>query len=204
MIPLSEWLSGRHALEGEGQPHQADSYQSHDVCCERPDFEFLVEEAYQRGRRDGLMKTEACEQALREEHLRELMQCEAALNEKWSRIVSTDLAGAVTAAFLDLRLQLEESVSGTLLPFLDEVVAERATAQLMDLICGEAARNSESLLEIRSPALLHRALTERLSESGIVTSLSQSESVEVIARDARLRFESMASRWIVLLRGGDS
>jgi hypothetical protein len=192
MIPLSQWLCGTDS------PPQDISF-SAIAAPDAPGHEALLEDAYQRGRHDCLNDWNLREQSLREEHSDALAEQEARLNERWASHSAAMIAASADEAFQRLRGMLEKSICAVLLPFMQEASAAHASQGLLELLSGEFARNAGQILEIRAPAALHAPLVRLLEDRGIAAALTDSDVIEIVARDERSRFESMASRWAELL-----
>ena len=192
MIPLSQWLSDSGACPEAAAPLAA-------AVPEAFDRQALIDQAYERGRQDGLNGWAPRESALRAAFREELAEQEARLNGAWALHSASTVTAAAEAAFQHLRMALEQAVCAVLLPFLDEAIRARAAARLVELLAAEMAGGTGPILEIRAPALLHAPLAKSLEERGIIAALTESETIEIAARDGRSRFESMAQRWMAVL-----
>lgn len=196
MIPVAEWF-GRQREEASAAPGgSSDASAIVDAVPFDP-----VADAYRRGHEEGMAEGHA---AAMQAHAAEIASWKAQLaacEQQWSSRLSSRMAEEVRTAIDMVLHQMESAVAGVLTPFLEERVRMAASARLRELALQEIARHGSRLIEVHAPVELHEPLREALSDRGVPTAIAVDDAVRIVGRDGTTIFESLAERWIALLRG---
>ena len=207
MTPLSELLSsGRGkapSLSGipavmasafaDGSPQE----------CNPLESQALADAAYERGRADALADAAAATEAALAQQRQLADSREQEYIREWSARCSSGVGASVAEAFADVRRCLETALTDALSPFLEEMVHATALQQVFHLLAGELTDTEDAILEIRAPATMHGHLSGFLEKRGLGAVLTESDRIEVVSRAGTAKFETMAARWIDLLREGE-
>ena len=206
MIPLSLWLSDDrlHSLASDvpsmlkvDQDWLVDGKGSLDI-------EVQLANAREQALCEGRGEAEALVSAAREEENARSMGREANLTAKWSaRCVALAETG-FTKLRMELQTAIGDALNDVLQGFLPEAARQRALAQLFEFLDRELAAAGGELLEIRLPGDLHEDFRRMLERKGMAVLLTESESIEMLARHSFSRFESLAESWIERIRAGAS
>jgi hypothetical protein len=101
-------------------------------------------------------------------------------------------------------MSLESAFMEVLMPFVSERIREKALNELLDLLSRELADLDSPLIEVHAPVELHERISEVLRERSIAAGISEAETLQVVSAGRKIRFESMAQRWIDVLREGET
>lgn len=197
MIPVSEWFDRRNGQPAGAVP-AAPVQMEQQAATRTPD---PIAGAHERGREEGLAlaRDEACA-ALETE--RALWQARMEdLEADWCTRFSTQVSDAIAATVGDGLRRLESSLQAVLTPFLEERVRAEATARLCAMAEQEIGRLGSSLIEIRAPVPMHDRLREALSCRGLSAAIIADDTVQVTGREGTAIFDSLAERWLSLVRG---
>jgi hypothetical protein len=202
MIPLSDWLTGRSGPESS----PTSGFEVHDLAASEtmPDDETCAEITIVKPDPEEILRA-----ALRrtEDQLEELSRAHAERErELMNRLgdeLSRHIASEVDRAFDSALGMLEDSLCQALLPFLGEQARVRAVSGLRDLIEQELQQAGSPALEIRAPAELHDALAGLRERSGLLLTVTDCQTIEVVFSTERLRFEELSSRWLAIIQGNE-
>ena len=208
MIPLGEWLSGGRGNGPVSSELPAALWSAvMDQSTEERDSgksQARLDEAYERGRAEAFAEMAARGEAALAEQQKLMEAREREIVVEWSARCSSAVSASIKDAFADLRHRLETALSDALSPFLDGMAHAKALQQVMRLLAAEMTGAPDPVLEIRAPAAMHEHLSLLLEQQGFGVTLTESDKIEAVSHSGTAKFETMAARWIELMRGGET
>jgi hypothetical protein len=162
----------------------------------REDIEARLEEAFERGRQEGLAaaRAEAAEALARDQADRE----QHALDDRLAFRAAeyAQLADKIMAGLVDLEDRIAASVARILKPYLTQEHSKRVTQALSDNLTRILSGDAPAVLKISGPEYMLSALRERLLTHPVVVEYSVEDGVDVTVDAQQTVIKSQLQAWI--------
>jgi flagellar biosynthesis/type III secretory pathway protein FliH len=197
-IPIAQYLN----QFGRAEPTPADRVHRDSVLL-RPrvlsvpaDNEARVEEAYARGKMDGLeaARAEAAEAAAEEQADRQAR--EAARRLAWQTNEIAQFSEKIDSAMAEIENRLAQTVARILKPFLVEERVKNITAALSESLSRILSRDTPALLKITGPQALLSVLRDQLSSQAVAVEYVEAEGLDVTIEANQTIIKSQLQAWI--------
>lgn len=196
-IPIAQYLNqfGRAAVTHSERPRENVLVKPR-ILSTPADIEGRVQEAFERGRREGAASARAeCEAALGAEH-RQWEEREADKRRSWQSGEYAAFAEKIDAAVAAIGDELASSVARILKPFLVEERVKQATQALAESLARILSRDAPAALKISGPEGLLGALRERLASGAAQVEFVASEGVDVTVETQHTIIQTQLQAWI--------
>jgi hypothetical protein len=197
-IPIAQYLN----QFGRAEPTPADRVHRDSVLL-RPrvlsmpaDTEARVEEAYARGKMDGLeaARAESAEIMAREQA--DWQAREAARRLAWQTNEIAQFAEKIDRAMATIEDRLAQSVARILKPLLVEERVKHITASLSENLSRILSRDTPALLKITGPETLLSVLRDQLSSQAVAVEYVAAEGLDVTIEANQTIIKSQLQAWI--------
>lgn len=196
-IPIAQYLN----QFGKAAPTHGERLRDNVVAKPRilstsADIEGRIQEAFERGRREGLANGRAeCEASLAAER-RDRDERELAERRAWQAEELAAFANKIDGAIGGLRDELAGSVARVLKPFLIEERVKQATQALTESLSRILSRDAPAALKITGPEALLGALRTRLASHAARIEYVADDGVDVTVETQHTIVKSQLQAWI--------
>jgi hypothetical protein len=197
-IPIAQYLN----QFGRAEPTPADRVHRDSVLL-RPrvlsmpaDTEARVEEAYARGKMDGLELAHAESAAALSLEQTEREARENARRLAWQANEVAQFAEKIEGAMAAIEDRLAQTVSRILKPFLVEERVKHITDSLSENLSKILSRDTPALLKITGPEALLSVLREQLSAQSVAVEYVAAEGLDVTIEANQTIIKSQLQAWI--------
>ncbi|MGO8798184.1 MAG: hypothetical protein ACLQJL_03765 [Roseiarcus sp.] len=196
-IPIAQYLN----QFGRAEPTQGDRARESVLLKTRilstpADIDARVEEAFERGRREGLAAArDECEAAFAAER-RQWDEREAEQRIAWQANEYAQLADKIEGAMVAIEDELARSVARILKPFLIEERVKQVTQALSETLSRILSRDAPAALKITGPEALLGVLRDRLASHPATVEYVEGDGVDVTVEAHHTIIKSQLQAWI--------
>jgi flagellar biosynthesis/type III secretory pathway protein FliH len=197
-IPIAQYLN----QFGKATPTQIDSLRRESVLL-RPrilstpaDIDARIEEALERGRREGLAagRAETAAVLAMDGSVRD--ERENARRLAWQGDEYAQFAEKIEGAMAAIEDRLAQAVARILKPFLIEERVKRVTEALSENLSRILSKDSPTLLKITGPEALLSVLRDKMSSHSVAVEYCSADGVDVTVEANQTIIQSQLQAWI--------
>ncbi len=197
-IPIAQYLNqfGKAEPTQGGRPLRESVLLKSRILSAPADMDARIEEAFERGRREGLAAARGeCEAALAVER-GQRDEREAAERLAWQADEYARLAEKIEFAMAAVADELAKSVARILKPFLIEERVKQVTQALSENLSKILSKDAPAALKITGPEALLSVLRDRLASHPVAVEYIAGDGVDVTVEAHHTIIKSQLQAWI--------
>jgi hypothetical protein len=197
-IPIAQYLN----QFGKADPTQGDRPQRESVLLKPrvlsipADMDTRVEEAFERGRQEGLAAARAESEAALALERSQWDERETAERLAWQANEYARFAEKIELAMVAIEDKLAQSVARILKPFLIDERLKQVTQALSENLSRILSKDAPAALKITGPEALLSALRDRLASHSVAVEYIREDGVDVTVEAHQTIIKSQLQAWI--------
>lgn len=197
-IPIAQYLN----QFGKAEPTQGDRPQKESVLLKPrvlsvpADMDARIEEAFERGRQEGLAAARAESEAALALERSQWDERETAERLAWQATEYARFAEKIELAMAALEDKLAQSVARILKPFLIEERVKQVTQALSENLSRILSKDAPAALKITGPEALLSVLRDKLASHPVAVEYIVGDGVDVTVEAHQTIIKSQLQAWI--------
>lgn len=197
-IPIAQYLN----QFGKAEPTQGDRPQKESVLLKSralsvpADMDARIEEAFERGRQEGLAAARAESEAALALERSQWDERETAERLAWQANEYARFAEKIELAMAALEDKLAQSVARILKPFLIEERVKQVTQALSENLSRILSKDAPAALKITGPESLLSVLRDKLASHPVAVEYTGEDGVDVTVEAHQTIIKSQLQAWI--------